>query len=73
MGTIEILKKLEKANFSGEQALLIADLFDQIKQKKVTREHLEMFVNKNKYQLVKWVIAGIIANGLVAVLLSQLD
>jgi hypothetical protein len=36
----------------------------------VTREQIEMAVTTAKYELVKWIVAGVAVNGVVATLLK---
>ena len=70
MKTIEILDRLQKVNFTDEQARTIADILEDAKEQQTTKEHVEMVEQKAKYELVKWIVAGVIANGLVATLLK---
>lgn len=72
MKTIEILDRLQKVNFTSEQAREIADILEDSKEDKVTREYVDMVVNQAKYDLVKWIVAGVVMNGVVATILKYL-
>ena len=39
----------------------------------VTREQIEMAITRAKYELVKWIVAGVVVNGLVAALLKYAE
>ena len=69
MKTIEIRTKLEGVKFSEAQARTIAEIFENTHSELATKENVEA-VTKAKYDLVKWIVGGIIANGLVATLLK---
>ena len=70
MKTTEILVRLQQAKFSEEQARTIAEILEEAKEQQVTKEHVEMVVSKAKYDLVKWIVGGVVANGIVATLLK---
>lgn len=70
MKTIEVLSKLEKVRFTEDQARTIAEIFEDTNSELATKEHAEVIVTQAKYDLVKWIVGGIIANGLVATLLK---
>lgn len=72
MKTIEILTRLEKVKFSEDQARTIAEILEDKQSELATKEHVEAIVTKAKYDLVKWIVGGIIANGLVATLLKYI-
>jgi len=69
MKTIGILSKLEHVKFTTEQARTIAEIIEDKNSKLATKDHVEAIVTKAKYDLVKWIVGGIIASGLVATLL----
>jgi len=64
------LGRLEKVNFTEEQARTITEIFEDVNSELATKEHVETIVTKAKYDLVKWIVGGIIANGLVATILK---
>lgn len=70
MKTTEILTRLESVKFSEQQARVIAEIFEDTHSELATKENVEAVVTKAKYDLVKWIVGGIIANGLVATLLK---
>lgn len=70
MKTIEILTKLEGVKFSEAQARAIAEIFEGTHSELAIKENVEAVVTKAKYDLVKWILGGVIANGLVATLLK---
>jgi len=72
MKTIEILSRLESVKFTREQATTIVDIIEDKQAEMATKDHVEAIVTKAKYDLVKWIVGGIIANGLVATLLKFL-
>lgn len=59
-------------NFSNKQAKVIAEIFEESKEQQISREHVEMVVNAAKYELVKWIVGGVIINGVVATILKYL-
>lgn len=73
MKTTEILLRLQEAKFTETQARTIAEILEDAKEQQVTKDHVEMVVNKAKYELVKWIVGGVIANGIVATLLKYLS
>ena len=70
MKTTEILVRLQPAKFSEEQARTIAEILEEAKEQQVTKDRVEMVVNKATYELVTWIVGGVIANSLVATLLT---
>lgn len=64
--------RLEGVHFSEEQAKVFADIIESSRQQQVYREHVEMVVNAAKYELVKWIVGGVIINGVVAIILKHL-
>ena len=52
---------------------VVTHFFRENKEQQVSKDHVEMVVNKAKYELVKWIIGGVIANGIVAMLLKYLS
>ena len=70
MKTTEILTRLESLQFAEQQARVIAEIFEDTHSELATKENVEAVVTKAKYDLVKWIVGGIIANGLVATLLK---
>ena len=70
MKTTEILTRLEGVKFSEQQARVIAEILEDTHSELATKENVEAVVTKAKYDLVKWIVGGIIANGLVATLLK---
>ena len=70
MKTTEILTRLESVKFSEQQARVIAEIFEDTHSELATKENGEAVVTKAKYDLMKWIVGGIIANGLVATLLK---
>jgi|GEM_PF-5675990 len=38
----------------------------------VTREQIETAITKAKYALVKWIVAGVVVNGIVTTLLKYM-
>lgn len=70
MKTIEILSRLEGVKFTQDQARAIAEIIEDKNSELATKDHVEAIVTKAKYDLVKWIVGGIIANGLVATLLK---
>ena len=73
MNTIEILSRLEKVNFTTDQARLITEIFEEHQHQIATKEDVKMIVgsevNKAKYDLVKWIVGAVIANGIIATIL----
>lgn len=72
MKTIEILSRLEGVKFTKDQARTIAAIIEDKQTELATKDHVDAIVTKAKYDLVKWIVGGIIANGLVATLLKYL-
>lgn len=72
MKTIEILSKLESVKFTADQARTIAEIIEERNSELATKDHVDAIVTKAKYDLVKWIVGGIIANVLVATLLKFL-
>ena len=70
MKTTEILTRLESVKFSEQQARVIAEIFEDTHSELAPKENVEAVVTKAKYDLVKWIVGGIIANGLAATLLK---
>ncbi len=74
MKTTEILSRLHQADFTEKQAKQLAEILEDMDDKQVTKDHLNMVVNmvvnQAKYELVKWIVAGVIVNGLAATLLK---
>jgi hypothetical protein len=70
MKTTEILSRLHQAEFTERQARELAKIFEDSMGQQVTREQIEMAVTKAKYELVKWIVAGVVVNGVVATLLK---
>ncbi len=81
MNTIEILSKLESVNFTTEQARTITEIIEDRRHELATKDDLkantdsikviiDATVTKAKYDLVKWIVGGIIANGVIATLLK---
>lgn len=67
MKTLEILEALKAVNFTEEQATTITKIFED---KEVTRDFVAITVGRAKFELIKWIVAGVIINGLVATLLK---
>lgn len=72
MKTTEILDRLQKVKFTGEQARELAEILEDGREDGITREYVDMVVNQAKYDLVKWIVAGVIMNGIVATILKYL-
>ena len=74
MNTIEILSKLESVNFTTEQARTITEIIEDRQHALATKDDVKIIVasevSKAKYDLVKWIVGGLIANGLVNALLK---
>lgn len=70
MKTTEILSRLHQAEFTERQARELANIFEDAMDQQVTREQIEMAIIKAKYELVKWIVAGVVVNGIVATLLK---
>lgn len=72
MKTIDVINRLESVKFTEEQAKVIADILEESKVQQISKEHVEMVVNAAKYELVKWIVGGVIINGVVATILKYL-
>ena len=70
MRTSELIGRLEQSKFSKEQARVLASILEEQKETQVTKEYVALVVSQAKYDLVKWIVAGVITNGLVATLLK---
>lgn len=68
----ELIGRLEQSHFTKEQALGLATILEEQKETQVTKEYVALIVSQAKYDLVKWIVGGVIANGLVATLLKYL-
>ena len=78
MNTIEILSKLEKVKFTTDQARTITEIIEDFQNELAIKNDLKPLATKDavqseilkaKYDLVKWIVGGIIANGAIATLL----
>jgi len=81
MNTIEILTRLEKVNFTTEQARTITEIIEEHQHQLATKDDLkanmdslkviiDATVTKAKYDLVRWIVGAVIANGLIATMLK---
>lgn len=70
MKTTEISGRLHQAEFTERQARELAKIFEDSMGQQVTREQIEMAITKARYELVKWIVAGVVVNGVVATLLK---
>lgn len=70
MKTTEISSRLHQAEFTERQARELAKIFEDSMGQQVTREQIEMAITKARYELVKWIVAGVVVNGVVATLLK---
>ena len=72
-----MLARLEQVNFTTEQARTIAEIIEVHQKELATKEDIKMIVasevHKSKYDLVKWIVGGIVANGVIAALLKFLS
>jgi len=65
-------RSLRKVNFTELQARTITEIFEDVNSELATKEYVETIVTKAKYDLVKWIVGGIIA-GLVATILKYMS
>ena len=72
MRTSELIGRLEQGKFSKEQARVLASILEEEKETPLTKEYVALVVSQAKYDLVKWIVAGVITNGLVATFLKYL-
>lgn len=81
MNAIDIISRLEKVNFTTEQARVITEIFEEHQQELATSAELKNMqsgleksidasIYKAKYDLVKWIVGGIIANGIAVAFLK---
>jgi len=74
MNSIKILARLEQVNFTTEQARTITEIIEEHQKELAAKEDVKMIVSsevhKAKYDLVKWIVGGIVANGAIAALLK---
>jgi hypothetical protein len=81
MRTTDIIHRLEKAQFTKEQIEALIGIFEERDKDIATNEyvrflseenkiHVDLSVTKAKYELVKWIVGGVIANGLIATILK---
>lgn len=81
MQTIDIIDRLEKAQFTKEQIEALIGIFEERDKDMGTdgyvrflseenKFHVDLPVTKAKYELVKWIVGGVIANGLIATILK---
>ena len=84
MNSIEMLARLEQVNFTTEQARTITEIIEVHQKELATKGDVKMIVAsevakvnaevfKVKYDLIKWVVGGIVANGVIAALLKFLS
>lgn len=72
MRTSELIGRLEQSQFTKEQARGLASILEEQKETQITKEYVALVVSQAKYDLVKWIVAGVITNGLVATFLRYL-
>lgn len=63
-------KKLENVNFSADQAETIMEIVTETTKDKASHDQLQLVVTLAKYDLIKWIVGAVIANGIVATLLK---
>ena len=63
-------KKLQKVNFTPDQAETIMEIIKETTKDKASHDQVELVMTLAKYDLIRWIVGAVIANGLVATLLK---